>query len=442
MIRKSVISLLASFLLAGCVAGPDYAGPPEVFSANRNDGFVRAGGNIIDTEPELAEWWLLLNDPELTRLIEAALSDNPSLQAAQARIAQARASVRQEKAGRFPTLGTQATAIQGRLPGLDIQNSAPPSASAPVSPQGQADDSLSVYNLGLNANWELDFAGGTQRRIEAGNAQAAAAVANVEDAKVQLTAEVANAYVNLREAQFRAKAYRTECELQQQTLSLTYQRYQQGVLPLFPLGNANAELELLKSQLAEAEADTAVLLDALAILAGQIPGTTDEALEAARFPKLSFMGILGLGGTSPDDLFDVSNPSILAIPQLQWNFLDFGRVDASVDQASAVRAEAVANYRKTVLSALQDAERALSRFSQQRSALVAFAQIKSQADGAADLDRQRFAGGVISRADLNRTLRKQQQAATDLVRGKAALTLSWIALQKSLGLGWQVQAKI
>src|SRR3546814_14852709 len=81
---------------------------------------------------------------------------------------------------------------------------------SPVSPQGQADDSLSVYNLGLNANWELDFAGGTQRRIEAGNAQAAAAVANVEDAKVQLTAEVANAYVNLREAQFRAKAYRTE----------------------------------------------------------------------------------------------------------------------------------------------------------------------------------------------------------------------------------------
>src|SRR3546814_250064 len=90
---------------------------------------------------------------------------------------------------------------------------------------------------------------------------------------------VANAYVNLREAQFRAKAYRTECELQHQILSLTYQRYQQGVLPLFPLGNANAELELLKSQLAEAEADTAVLLDALAILAGQIPGTTDEALK-------------------------------------------------------------------------------------------------------------------------------------------------------------------
>ncbi|HQS79378.1 MAG TPA: efflux transporter outer membrane subunit [Sphingorhabdus sp.] len=480
MIRKSTISLLAIALLAGCVAGPDYTGPPDIVSANPNGGFVRASSEVVGTAPQLAEWWLLLKDPELNRLVEAALANNPSLQAAQARIAQARASVRQERAGRLPTLGTQATVVQGRLPGLDIQNTAPPSPGAP-GPQGQGDN-LSIYNVGLNANWELDFAGGTQRRIEVSNAQAAAAVANTEDAKVQLTAEVANAYVSLRESQFRAKRTRVQIELQQQILSLTYQQYQQGVLPLFPLGNANAELELLKSQLAEAEADTAVLLDALAILEGKVPGTSDEALqkdfevplppeqvavgdpaglvarrpdirgaernlaaataqigvaEAARFPKLSFMGILGLGGTSLDDLLDVGSPSVLAIPQLQWNFLDFGRIDASIEQAGSARDEAVAKYRQTVLVALQDAERALARFGQQRAALAALAQIKLQADGAADLDRQRFAAGAISRTDLNRTLRKQEQAATDLVRGKAALTMSWIALQKSLGLGWQ-----
>jgi hypothetical protein len=93
---------------------------------------------------------------ELNRLVEAALANNPSLQAAQARIAQARATVRQERAGRLPTLGTQATVVQGRLPGLDIQNTAPPSPGAP-GPQGQGDN-LSIYNVGLNANWELDFA--------------------------------------------------------------------------------------------------------------------------------------------------------------------------------------------------------------------------------------------------------------------------------------------
>ena len=482
MMRKPISTLLTIAVLAGCTAGPDYAGPPDVLSANATGGFVRSGGEVNGTAPQLAEWWLLLGDPELTRLVEAALADNPTLQAAQARIAQAQASVRQERAGRLPTLGTQATVVQGRLPGLDIQDSAPPASGASAGTDAEADDTISLYNLGLNANWELDFAGGDRRRIEAGNAQAAAAVANAEDAKVQLTAEVANAYVNLREAQFRAEHVQTQIALQEEILSLTYQRYQQGVLPLFPVGDANAELELLKSQLAEAAADRAVLLDALAILTGRIPGSTSEELaqavdvplppqqvavgdpasliarrpdiraaertiaaatarigvaEAARFPKLSFMGILGLGGTSPDDIFDVGDFSALAIPRLQWNVLDFGSVDASIEQAGAVRDEAVANYRNTVLAALQDAERALARFGQQRVTLAALAQIKLQADRAADLDQQRFAAGAASRADLNRTLRQQQQASADLVRGKAALTLSWIALQKSLGLGWE-----
>ena len=485
MMRHSISLPLAIALLAGCTAGPDYSGPPEIMSADTGHRFVRAGEDVGVSAPALAEWWLLLDDPELTRLVKGALSENPSLQSAQARIAQARASARQDRAGRMPTLGTQATTVQGRLPGLNIQGGPPPSSGQP-DPEVESEDTLSFYNVGLNANWELEFAGGSRRRIEASNAQAAATVANAADAKVQLTAEIASDFVNLREAQFRANQYQAQIKLQEEILTLTYQRYQQGALPLFPVGNANAELEVLKSQLAEAEADTAVLLDALAILSGRIPGSTAEELttprdiplppeqvtvgdpaslvarrpdiraaernlaaatarigvaEAARFPKLSFMGILGLGGSSLDDIFDVGEFSALAIPRLEWNFLDFGRVDASVDQAGAVRDEAVANYRQTVLSALQDAERALARFGQQRVALATAAQIKLQADSAADLNRQRFAAGAISLADLNRALRDQQQASADLIRAKGALTLTWIALQKSLGLGWQEPAQ-
>ena len=468
--RHLLPPLVTFALLAGCTAGPDYAGPPEVVSADTGARFVRAGSDVSASDPVVAQWWLLLGDPELTRLVEAALSGNPSLAAAQARIAQARASIRQDRAGRMPTLG-----------GLDIQGGAPP-PSEQTNPDAETDDSLSFYNVGLNANWELEFAGGSRRRIEASNAQAAATVANAEDAKVQLTAQVASTYVNLREAQFRAEQFEAQISLQEEILALTYQRYQRGALPLFPVGTANAELEVLKSQLAEAEADIAVLSDALAILTGQVPGSVDAALttahsipmppeqvaigdpaslvarrpdiraaerslaastarigvaEAARFPKLSFTGILGLGGSSLDDVVDVGEFSALAIPRLQWNFLDFGRVDAAIDQTGAARNEAVANYQQTVLLALQDAERALARFGQQRVALAASMQIKKQADVAADLNRQRFAAGAISKADLNRALREQQQASADLVRAKGALTLSWIALQKSLGLGWQ-----
>lgn len=131
MMRRSIPSLLLIALLAGCTAGPDYAGPPEILSADTGHRFVRAGEDVVVMDPALAEWWVLLDDPELTRLVETALSENPSLQAAQARIAQARASVRQDRAGRMPTLGTQATTIQGQLPGLEIQEGAPPSSQQP-----------------------------------------------------------------------------------------------------------------------------------------------------------------------------------------------------------------------------------------------------------------------------------------------------------------------
>jgi outer membrane protein TolC len=158
--------------------------------------------------------------------------------------------------------------------------------------------------------------------------------------------------------------------------------------------------------------------------------------EAARFPKLSFMGILGLGGTQPGDIFDLGNLSAIALPRLQWNLLDFGRTAASIDQAKAGREEALQRYREIVLRALQDAEQSLARFGQQRANVAALAQIKRQADTAADLNEQRYKAGAISQTDLNTSLRQRRQATADLNRSIAAMTNSWIAIQKSLGLGW------
>jgi len=444
------------------------------------DGFVRAGSDVDSQAPVASDWWLLLGDPVLNDLEARALAGNPGVAAARARIDQARASLWQERANRLPSAAAQATTIQARVPGLDLQ-SGPPAGSPDAPSQDGDQDTLSVYNVGLNANWEIDFAGGQIRRIEAANAQAAASVANAEDAQVQLAAEVARAYVGLREAQARLNLVEQQRELQQQTLELTYQRYTQGALALFPVGNANAELELLKSQIAEATADIAVLKDTLAVLTGEAPGSLDQLLskasaiplpparvavgdpaaliarrpdiraaertlaaanarigvaEAARFPKLSFMGILGLGGTQPDDIFDLGNLSAIALPQLQWNLLDFGRTAASVDQAEAGREEALQRYREIVLRALQDAEQSLARFGQQRANVAALAQIKRQADTAAELDQQRYNAGAISLVDLNTSLRQRQQATADLNRSMAAMTNSWIAIQKSLGLGW------
>jgi multidrug efflux system outer membrane protein len=488
---KSKGLVLATLLLGGCVVGPDYSGPPELGHAAPQSTFVRQAPGATSNEPALAAWWTTLQDPVLDELERRALASNPSLQAAQARIGQARASVRQERANLFPTAGAQGTAVFADLPGIDLSSSqgggtpAPtptPSPSPSPSPAQDADTSLRFYNLGLNANWEIDLAGGQVRKIEAANALAAAAAFNAADAQVQLTAEVAQAYTNLRDRQQRAAALRRGLDVQQQQLVLAQQRFRQGTVPAFTVGQANRAVQATTSDLAAAEAEIETYLNALAVLAGESPGSLDPLLappreiplppqnvaigdpasllrrrpdvraaernlaaanarigvaEAARFPKISFMGILGIGGPSLGDLVDLGNISKIAVPQLQWGLLDFGRTSAAIAQTRAGREEAEAQYREVVLGALQDAETSLSRFAQQRRTVAALAEIKRSADQSAALMRQRYERGVISKGDSLEAERQQVLAEANLRSAVAALTASYVAVHKSLGLGWQ-----
>lgn len=474
----------SALLLGGCVVGPDYSGPPELGRATPQATFVRQAPGAASNEPLVAAWWTTLQDPVLDELEQRVLRSNPSLDAAQARIRQARASVRQERANLFPTAGAQGTSVFADLPGIDLQSDqgssgTPPPAQAP-SAQDQ-DTSLRFYNLWLNANWEIDLAGGQQRTIEAANALTAAAAFNAADAQVQLTAEVAQTYTNLRDRQQRAIALRRALELQQQQLSLAQQRFQQGTVPAFTVGQANRAVQATSSDLAAAEAEIEIYLNALAALAGEAPGSLDPLLapvrdiplppdsvaigdpasllrrrpdiraaernlaaatarigvaEAARFPKISFMGILGIGGTTIGDLVDLGNISKIAVPQLQWGLLDFGRTSAAIAQTRAGRDEAEAQYRQVVLGALQDAETSLSRFAQQRRTVAALAEISRSAEQSAVLMRQRYQRGVISRVDSLEAERQRLLAEANLRSALAALTASYVAVQKSLGLGW------
>jgi outer membrane protein TolC len=92
--------------------------------------------------------------------------------------------------------------------------------------------------------------------------------------------------------------------------------------------------------------------------------------KAKMFPSISFMGILGLGGTSPDDMIDPSKLLTLAMPQVKWSALNWGRTQAGIRQSKAERDMSEAQYRRAVLGALEDAESSLSRFGSARVRLA------------------------------------------------------------------------
>ena len=519
---------LTAALAAGCkTVGPNYAGPPDT---RLPAAFARAAADAVADVPAPgpvpADWWTALGDPELDSLVGRALRANPSLDVARARLRQARAGLRQERANNLPTGSASALAAHVRLPkdnplgGASAGQSADASGQAAQAAQSgfQLPSSLNLYNVGFDASWEIDLFGGQRRAVEAARASLDAAEAGVADAQVSLVADVASAYVNLRSAQQRLALADESVAREQRTLDLTAERVRGGTATELDLTRIQGQLESVRADREPLESQADGYRDALATLLGQAPGTLDAELnaarnvapnvaqnvaqntvqseapnvaqnavqntaqngantvplppdrvavgdpaamlqrrpdiraaerqlaaanarigqaEAAKFPHLTLLGIIGIGGTRPSDLTHLDNFTAIAAPRLAWNVLDFGRNRARVDQAEGVRDEAEAQYRLAVLGALRDAEDALSRFRQGRVTVATAARAKALADRAAFLMTARHQAGTATLIDVLDVERQQIAAAQNLAQAQAALTSSFVALQKALGLGWQ-----
>lgn len=452
-------------LLAACTVGPDYQAPTSAAGAAARGSFVRAGDASLTPAPGLANWWQGLGDPVLNGLVEDALAHNPDVDVAQARIRAAMAQLSAREADRLPSIGANATFSHAELPALGSGDST----------------SLNFYNVASTASWEVDLFGGSRRQREQTRATLGARQADLADVQVSLSAQVAQAYVNLRDVQARAALNARSIALQEQVLALTKQRFDQGAASSLDIERLQGALENTRAQAEPLAGDIAMYLDQLAMLTGREPGALDAQLataapiplppaqvpigdpaaliahrpdiraaertlaaqtaaigvsEARRLPKLSFLGLLGLGGTSPGDVFDVNKLTALGAPMLSWSFLDFGRGAAAVRQSEAERDQAEAQYRKTVLAALQDAETALARFGSTRLQLASLARAEQSAARSAALNDQRVKAGTSSLIDQLDIERQRVSAAIALSQGTAALTNSYVTVQKSLGLGW------
>jgi NodT family efflux transporter outer membrane factor (OMF) lipoprotein len=474
---NSRCALVALALAAvGCTVGPKYQGPPAVAAdAAARGNFVRAQDASLSAAPGVARWWDTLGDPILTQLEQQALANSPSIEVATAKIREARAQVREQDAANIPSIKPNATYGRAKLPGSSL-------GSLGSSGGASASTTISFYDLGLTASWEPDLFGGTRRSIEVAQANVGARFADLADAQVSLTAQVAQAYVNLRDTQTRLRLNQASSNLQQQQLSLNEQRERQGTASRLDLDREVNQLENTKAQIVPLAAQVEEYLNQLAALTGQTPGSLDAMLASAAavplpppsvavgdpaalianrpdirsaerslasstasigaakaklFPSVSFIGVLGLGGSTPSDMFNIHDLTTLLAPSLTWDVSGLAKNEAALHAAQAERDQAQAQYREAVLDALQDAETSLSRFGHYREQLAGLMRAAAAADSAASLNSLRVRAGTSSTLDQLDVERQRLAAAISVAQGTAALTNSYIAVQKSLGLGWQ-----
>jgi NodT family efflux transporter outer membrane factor (OMF) lipoprotein len=473
-LTRSILPWLAaaSVALTGCVVGPDYKGPPVAApNAAKATAFRRAEAATSD-EPA-SKWWTALNDAELNNLVEAALAGSPDIDVARARIVQSRAGLTSARADKLPTTGASAAYLRSK--GLTSLVGGGQAAAAGSS------SALQIYALAFDATWEPDLFGGKARAIEGAVAKAEADEAALEGVKVSLEAEVARAYVTLRQLQQRLALSRHNVELETQVLDLTRQRRAGGTASDLDVEQLNTQLQSTEADLVPLTAQIAEQLDRLAMLTGKEPGALDSELAAAvpvpappavvavgdpsallrrrpdirqaerqlaqsnavvgqrtadLFPKVTLLGSLGFTAPELGDIINSSSQTFAVAPFLQWSPFDFGRTKAKIAQANGAYDEATANYRKTVLAALRDAETSLSRYGRQRDSVTSLMRVKASADRSAQLETLRRQGGTATTLEVLNTERQRVQAELGVLDAQAELTSDYVALQKSLGLGW------
>jgi len=456
--RLSLAVLTGALAVAGCAAGPDYA-PPAV---EAGPAFHRAGE--ADAAMPSARWWEGLGDPQLSALVERGLRDAPTIAAAEARVRQARAGLAASRASLLPAVNASALYLRGELPDEAL---------------GGTSGSIDLFNLGFDAQWEADLWGGKQRAVERAQAQAGEASARLADAQVSLSAEIARTYVELRAREAGIGLLDRRDAAEARLVTIARSRLAGGTGTRQDLAMALEQAERTGAERAGVDAEASALRDALAVLTGAMPGTLDALAAGAvplppaqvsigdpaamlarrpdvmaaerrlaaatagvgverarRFPAVSLLGLIGIGGSSAGDVLDMSQISAIGLPRLSWSFLDFGRTAAAVRGAEAGRDAGLADYRASVLGALQDAESALARFGAARVGFSRAGQVAIHARERRRLDAMRAEAGTLPQAMALATQRQAVDAELAETQARARLALAYVALAKSLGLGW------
>ena len=154
---KQLTTLASALALAACASGPDYTPPATASVAARP--FIAANSPAVQPlAPVQGDWWRLYNDLVLDGLVKDALAHNTDVRAAVARLAQARAALREVKVDRLPQGGVTAGGTRRRDPGTT--------------------DATTGFDAGLDVAYEVDLFGRVSRNVEAARGDGGAAEAD------------------------------------------------------------------------------------------------------------------------------------------------------------------------------------------------------------------------------------------------------------------------
>jgi NodT family efflux transporter outer membrane factor (OMF) lipoprotein len=495
----SAISVAVSIGLSGCAVGPDFKRPDapkmETYSPQAMpDTTASAAAPLGESQhfnPKTDipfDWWTLFQSPQINSLIQRAFKANPNIESAQAALHQAQEFANAQQGFFYPTVSASYTPSRNKLAGNMGGNSPGVQGNGQIiqtysNPAGPVFNGPAYYNFHvaqLTVGYVPDVFGLNRRQVESAETQVATQKLQLEATYLTLAANVVAAAI--QEASVRAQIAAAEriVAINQESLSILNNQFKLGYV-------SGMEVALQESAAAQAEQALIPLhrqleqtRNLIRALAGKLPNEEVEekfdlaslhlpqelplslpskiveqrpdvrAAEEQMHYASSQAGVAvantlpqfalaaGVGGmaATPDWMFRTGGGFFNLAASVSQTIFDGGTLRAKSRAAGQALLQAGAQYRSTVITALQNVADTLYTIQSDADALKAAAKSEKAAQTAFDLSRKQYQFGQIDY--LTRLVAEQnyQLASINLVQAQTNRLGDTAALYQALGGGW------
>jgi NodT family efflux transporter outer membrane factor (OMF) lipoprotein len=462
-------TVVGALALGACTVGPDYVQPetetPDAWHTAAVEG-------LEEGEATLQTWWNVFDDEKLTELVLRSADGNLDLRSALWRVEEVRALRGIVASNRKPQVGFSADANRS----LPSDNG----ALSEIAPE-EGFEAENLLSAGFGASWEIDVFGRIRRQVEAADAATEASVEAYRDVLVSLYAETALAYINVRASQERLRIAHENVDAQENTLQLTKDRFDSGLVSALDVAQAESNLANTYSLIPVIERDINEGLNRLAVLLGENPGALHAELDnevpiphepdavtmglptellrqrpdvrraerllasqtakigvatADLYPTFSLAGFLGLEALNFGDLASGDSVTWNAGLPIRWNIFSGGRIRSRIRAEEARTNQLLAGYEQTVLNALEESENAMVAYVKEVQRRERLSQAVNATQRSLDLVLTQYTAGLTDFQNVLDTQRTLLLREDDLAVAEGRVIGNLVRLYRALGGGW------
>lgn len=462
--------------LGGCSNAPKYDSPelpPDWFHDSER----------ASLEPSaLAQWWNRFDDPQLTSTVAEAMEANYDSRLAMLRVQAARAQFRQARAGLFPILDLPGSASRQWI---DVD---PPAGSRQQLEQFglDLDDGVAIdmWELALQASWQVDLFGANRARAESARAQVRATEAEAIAARLSVAGGAAQGYIRVRTLQSQLELLGEGERVAGQFARISRLMFEAGEVTRLDVEASAAERDAIAAQRHQAQAALAQAQLALDTLLAAHPGTTAKRMQSATssaipvadsaitpgqpidllrrrpdliaaaaglqgaelqslaarrdlFPQLSVQAAAGRSGLAVGDAVSSASNFARFGATFALPLLDYSRRQAAIAFADVTGEQAFLAFQQAVAEALEDVERALANVEGERLRQAALQRTLTHRERAQAMARRSYELGEANLAEVLDAQRGVLETRRQVIEAQAALANAQVALYLALGGGWQ-----